>query len=163
MVLLRDPMNIFFHQIHKYFIGLPKEQVQQKLKYVTTRRFDDFSIDIIGSLKDDGSFSLTNKFGISNTKLVENRLAYMRGNVVQNNEETVVEVNTRPNIILIILFYLTLLLFVIELFNLPLFGYASKGIRLSLLFIFSSALVMLMIYFTTQLKKRFERVMQLRG
>jgi len=156
-------MNIFFHRIHKYFIGLPKEQVHQKLKHVTTRRFEDYSIDVIGSLKEDGSFMLTNKFGITKTKLVENRRAYMRGSLVQKNEKTVVEVNTRPNIILIVLFYLTIALFILELLNFPFYSYATKAMRIGLLLIISLVLVTLMIFFTEQLKNRFERVMQLKG
>jgi len=154
-------MKIFFHRKHKYHVPQPSDQVQKKLRFITTRRYEDYSIDIVGRLEPDGRFELMHKWGITNTEIVENRRAYLQGLLSENHNGSCLEISLRPNIIFIIAFYITFLLLALEVSGINLIPYFTKSIKIILLC--GVNLVMLAIIFVSinSLKKRFERLMQL--
>jgi hypothetical protein len=139
---------------------MPLEKVEYKLRYITTRRYEDYSIDIIGKFEKNGKFHLTNKFGLTNVSWIENRRAYLEGRVRNLNEGAQIEIKLRPNKVLIILFYISILLFFGALAGLRI-PFLSRLSALTIILIFSLILLITMFVFTNALKKRFERLMQL--
>ena len=154
-------MNLLFRRKFVYTPQLPAEQVQHKVQFICNRRFDDYATNLIGYVKPDGQFKMTHKWGFTEKRWIENRDAYLYGGIRREGELAAVEVNLRPNILYIILFYIASLLFLLELLSVRLIPLASKEIRLAVL----GALVMLATAFivraTNQLRNRFEHLMQL--
>lgn len=158
---LSAKMNLLFKRKLVYTPQLPAEQVEYKLHYICNRRFDDFSVDLVGYVKPDGSFELTNKWGFTEKRWIENREAYLQGGIRQQGEQAAVEVKLRPNIIFIILFYLGVLLLTLELCSIKLLPVATREIRLVVLSIFMVVVTVLIVRATNTLRGRFERLMQL--
>jgi hypothetical protein len=154
-------MKILFRQKYKYQLQLSQEQAEKKLRYITTRRFEDYSIDVVGSFGNDGRFELMNKWGLTNTELIENRRAYLEGNLASNERGTFLEVSLRPNIVFVVAFYIALLLLLCELLSVSLIPFLSPGIKIICLAFFKLFLLAIMIFSVNELKKRFERLMQL--
>jgi hypothetical protein len=154
-------MKILFKQKYNYQLQLSQEQAEKKLRYITTRRFEDYSIDVVGSFGNDGKFELMNKWGLTNTELVENRRAYLEGNLISNERGTFLEVSLRPNIVFIVAFYISLLLLLCELLSVSLIPFFSTGIKIICLASFNMLLLAVMILSVNELKKRFEKLMQL--
>jgi hypothetical protein len=154
-------MFILFHQKYKYELPHPTEQLQKKLHFITNRRYEDYSIDVVGRLEPDGRFELMNKWGITNTELVENRRAYLRGYVSDNNTGSYMEIKLRPNIVFIVCFYVFLALLVIEGVGVNLVPFLSKPITLAILTALTAGMFVLILLSVNGLKKRFEQLMQL--
>ena len=153
-------MKIFFRQKYKYQLQLSPEQAEKKLLYITTRRFEDYSIDVVGSF-DDGKFELMNKWGLTDTALIENRRAYLEGSLKAHGSDTFLEITLRPNIVFVISFYISLFLLLCELSSVSLIPIFSSGIKIICLASFNLLLLAVMILSVNELKKRFERLMQL--
>lgn len=154
-------MNILFHRKHTYHLPHPTEQVQNKLRLITTRRYEDYSIDIVGRLEPDGRFELMNKWGITNTELVENRRAYLHGRLADSRNGSYVEISLRPNIVFIIFFYVSLAFLLLEVSGVSLIPYFSKPVKVIALCGINLVLLTVMFLSINGLKKRFERLMQL--
>jgi hypothetical protein len=154
-------MNLFFHLRQKYYVPHPTEQVQKKLRFITNRRFEDYSIDVVGKLEPDGRFELMNKWGITNTPLIENRRAYLQGHLAHSNEGSCLEIRLRPNVIFIVSFYISLLLLVLEVYNISIIPHFSKLTKLAILGSLNLILITLIVLSVHSLKKRFEQLMQL--
>ncbi len=154
-------MNLLFNRTHVYNYNHPQEYVQHKLKYICNRRFEDFSVDLIGNVKSDGSFELTNKWGFTNTTWLENREAYMRGGLKYTNGKPAIVVRLRPNIIFTTLFYIGLLLLVLELCGIKILPLPQMAMRVSILAVWEIAVAIFIIKATSSLRNRFERLMQL--
>jgi len=153
-------MKILFRQKYKYQLQLSPEQAEKKLLHITTRRFEDYSIDVVGSFG-DGKFELMNKWGLTDTELVENRRAYLEGTLQANESGTFLEIRIRPNVVFVISFYISLFLLLCELSSVSLIPFFSSGIKIICLASFNLLLLAVMILSVSELKKRFERLMQL--
>jgi hypothetical protein len=154
-------MKMIFYRKHRYHLPQPSEQVQNKLRFITTRRYEDYSIDIVGRLEPDGRFELMHKWGITNTELVENRRAYLQGILTENKDGSYLEISLRPNIVFIISFYLTLLLLTLEVFGFNIVPYLSKPVKIIALCGVNLLLLGIIFVSVNSLKKRFESLMQL--
>ena len=154
-------MNLLFKRKHIYRPQLPAEQVHCQLKYICNRRFEDYSIDLIGNVNADGSFEITNKWGFTEKEWIENREAYLRGGLKQTNNAPMVEINLRPNIIFIILFYAGLAVVALELCNLKVLPFQMKEVRIGVIAGYQLLIIGLIIRVTNALRSRFEQLMQL--
>lgn len=154
-------MKVFFRQKYRYQLQLSQEQAEKKLRYIITRRFEDYSIDVVGHFGNDGRFELMNKWGITDTELIENRRAYLEGCLNSNEGGTFLEIDLRPNIVFIVAFYLTLLLLLFELLSISIIPFFTPAVKIIGLASFNLLLLAVMILSVNGLKKRFERLMQL--
>lgn len=154
-------MNLLFQRQHTYQVEKSPEQVETRLKFIVTRRWDDHSMDVIGSLSRDGNFRLTHKWGLTNLKWIDNRPAYIRGKIDREENRTHIKITTRPNKLFVVFFYLALGILTVEalglenVINLP--KSYKIGLPVGLCVIFLS----LIILYSTQLKRRFESLMHL--
>ncbi len=152
---------MIFYRKHRYHLPHPSEQVQDKLRFITTRRYEDYSVDIVGRLEPDGRFELMHKWGITNTELIENRRAYLQGSLSENNNGSCLEISLRPNIVFVICFYISLALLIAEVVGVSLIPFLSKPVKIIALCCINSVLLGIMFISINSLKKRFERLMQL--
>lgn len=154
-------MNLLFRRKIVYTPKLPPEQVHHKVQFICNRRFDDYATDLIGYVRPDGHFKMTHKWGFTEKRWIENRDAYLYGGIRREGEQAAVEVNLRPNILYIILFYTGLLLFVLELLSVRLIPLATRDVRLTILGVVVLLAMALILRATNQLRSRFEQLMQL--
>lgn len=153
---------LLFKRTHAYQLDIPFNDAESKLKFIITRRFDDYSIDVIGGLGKDGSFSLTNKWGLANINWVENRPAYLTGALSKNEEATLVEIKIRPNIVFVVFFYLLMALLVIEVLSLETLLQVPSEIKIVGVLLFSLILLLVMFVCTNGLKRKFEQLMHIK-
>ena len=154
-------MNLLFKRKHIYKPKLTADKVQHKLSYICNRRFEDYSVDLIGNVHPDGSFELTNKWGFTEKEWIENRQAYLQGGLKETDNAALVEIKLRPNIIFICLFYIGLILLGLELCNLKVLPLSIKELRIGIIAFYQLVLIIMMIRVTNSLRNRFERLMQL--
>jgi len=154
-------MKVFFWQEYSYQLALTQEQVEKKLRYITNRRFEDYSVDLVGSLDSNGKFELMNKWGLTDVEWLGNRRAYLQGRIVSDEQGTRLHVSLRPNLVLILVFYVSLALLICELTGVSLIPFFSAATKIFCLSILNVLLLATMFYSLTRLKQRFEALMQL--
>lgn len=145
-----------------YTVNSSPGEVQARLKTITTRRWEDLAIDIIGSVRQDGSFRLTSKQGMDSITWMENRPAYMHGRILPQENRSCIRVRIRPNLLLLFLSIATLLLLLLESLNLSFWPGVSRQLKLILLTAISLLLTALNFWCMNELKNKFERLMNLR-
>jgi hypothetical protein len=129
---------------------------------ITTRRWDDRSIDVIGSVKQDGNFRLTTKQGFDAVSWMENRPAYLYGRLLPEQGRTRIQVRIRPNLLLLLLPLTTMLFLLLESLNLTFWPGPSRQFKLLILTSINLLLIALNFWCMTDLKNKFERLMSLR-
>ena len=150
-----------FKRKHTYHGPEPVDETHRLLRRIITRRFDDFSVDVIGGLGPDGSFALTHKWGIIKTKWPENRPAYLKGRLQPKEKDTMIEVTIRPNIMLISLFYVFGFIFLFELSGMENFIPCPWLLKVSIPLVINMVIFMMITSSISGLRKRFERQMRL--
>jgi hypothetical protein len=155
-------MNYIVFHTQTYKVPAPAEEVKQRLKFIATRRFEDYNIDLIGSLAADGHFRFTNKFERFKNRWVEDREAYLTGALAENSAGTQIQVKIRPNKVLLFLFSFFSLLLLLEIGTreelIPL-DYKDK---ISILTICLLVCLVLIGWVNYRMKKRFEQLMKLK-
>ena len=153
---------LLFQRRHTYVVDRPFDQVQTRLNWIVTRRWDDLSMDLIGKLdKNDGRFNLTSKWGLTNIKWIENNPAYILGELQPDEVGTNIKITTKPNRLLVALFYITVFAFAIELAGLESMVQLAKNIKIAFTATLGFICLLLIILFSNGLKKRFEQLMQI--
>ncbi|HEY0066539.1 MAG TPA: hypothetical protein VGB46_04230 [Flavisolibacter sp.] len=145
-----------------YVVNSTVEQVHTRLRMITTRRWDDHSIDVIGSIKQDGNFRLTSKQGLDAVSWMENRPAYLYGRLSSGQDRTRIQVRIRPNLLLLFLSLATLLLLLLESLNITFWPGPSRQFKLLILTAINLLLISLSFWCMNELKNKFERLMSLR-
>lgn len=153
---------MFFFHNKTYIVNNPAEQVHSRLRMITTRRWDDLSIDVIGSVKQDGSFRLTTKQGLDAVSFIENRPAYLYGRLSSEHDRTRIQVKIRPNLLLLFLLLATLLFLMLESLNITFWPNPSRQLKLLILTAITLLLIALTFWCMNDLKSKFERLMSLR-
>lgn len=155
-------MFLFFKRRHYYVVDRPADQVQSKLKWIVTRRWDDFSVDIIGRLTQDGKFTLTGKWELTPVKWIENSPGYIDGHIIPSNQQTNIHITTKPNRLLVCLFYVTIILLVIEASGLENFIQIEKKMKIAFLSVLAVIFLSAIIILKNNIRKSFEVLMQLK-
>jgi hypothetical protein len=155
-------MFLFFKKSHSYTVDRPVEQVQSKLRWIITRRWDDFSVDIIGRMTHDGRFNLTGKWNITPFKWIENSPGYIDGRLIPLKERTSIHITTKPNRFLVFLFYLATVLLVVEVSGLETFIAVERKIKVTLLVVVATLLLTAIVILQNNIRRSFEVLMQLR-
>ena len=154
-------MDIFFTHKHKYTVNDTVDNVQANIESITDRRWYDFSNNITGRLNKDGSFKLTHKWSFAVMGWIENSPAYLSGTLTVDNNKTIIDTTLRPNSAFVMFFYILTVLFVCELLEIDTFIQGPKTFKLLFFPFFNLILFGLMKMFTTGLRNRFERLLQL--
>ena len=156
-------MDIFFTRRHNYIINDSIDNVRAEIKSITGSRWYDASDNISGSIKNNGSFKLTQKWSFIVIQWIERSPAYLNGTLLAEDNRTIINTTLRPNSAFVISFYLLTIPFLCELFGVDTFIGGSKTFKLLFLPFFSLILFGLMQLYTTGLRKRFERLLHLRN
>jgi hypothetical protein len=154
-------MDIFFTHRHKYTVNDTVDNVQENIENIIGRRWYDFSENITGRFNGDGSFKLTHKWSFAVIRWMENSPAYLSGTLIADGNKTIIDTTLRPNSGLVLFFYLLTVLFVCELLGIDTFIQGPKTFKLLFFPFFNLILFGLMKMFTTGLRNRFERLLQL--
>ena len=154
-------MDIFFTHRHKYTVNDTIDSVRANIETITDRRWYDFSDNITGRLNADGSFKLTHKWSFAVIRWLENSPAYLSGTLTGDGNKTVINTTLRPNSGLVFFFYLLAILFLCEVIGINTLIQGPKSFKLLFLPFFNLILFGLMKMFTTGLRNRFERLLQL--
>src|SRR5688572_6437569 len=107
-------MYLLFHDRQTYVVNRPVEQVESRIKQIVTRRWEDYSMDLVGRLYEVDKFSLRSKFPLVNIEWIDNNPGYIHGILVQSPGGTQIKTITAPNKILVGSFYVILALLVAE-------------------------------------------------
>ena len=153
-------MDLIFRRKDVYTVHAPMSEVEYRLRYIINRRFDDFSIDLIGWFNSHG-FQLTHKWGLLESRWLEDRPAYMNGHLLDGNDATRIEVRTRPSKVFVLLFYIFLFFFAWELSGMRPFLQLPLPWKAALLILPVILLFSIMQRSTYRLKRRFEELMQI--
>lgn len=156
-------MDIFFNHEHRYVVEEKLDSVRANIKSITSRSWHDFSTNITGQLHADDSFKLTHKWSFAVIKWIEDSPAYLNGTITVEGDCTIIATTLRPNSIFVIAFYLLTIPFLWELTLIVKFNKQPDTFNLLFYPLFNLILFMLMKMYTTGLKNRFERLLQLRG
>jgi hypothetical protein len=154
-------MDIFFTITHRYLVNDTVDNVRANIESIIGRRWYDFSENITGRLNSDGSFKLTHKWSFAVIRWIENSPAYLSGTITADGNKAIIDTTLRPNSGFVIFFYLLTILFVCEVVGINTFIQGPKTYKLLFFPFFNLILFVLMKMFTTGLRKRFERPLQL--
>ncbi len=152
-------MNLLFEHRHVYVVKRPLDMVESRVRYIVTRRWDDYSMDLTGRLKKNGYFCLKNKWGYSRLKWLVNRQSSITGRMSVHPSGSCIEITTHANKVLIIAFYTLLVLAAVELTGLeqliPVHLFIKAGLLLG-----GNLVVLIFILFRSKtLVKNFEQQM----
>ena len=154
-------MNLLFHHKHTYIVDRPIEQVQTRLKWIVTRRWEDYSMDLVGRIYKNDCFSLKTKWGFTNITWIDNNAGHIQGNLAAAPEGTKIRITTTPNKLLVTLFYLAAALLCVVAIDVENIIPLAKNLKIAFLVGVNSILILLIILFRNGVRKRFEELMQL--
>src|SRR5688572_19602847 len=108
-------MDILFTRRYKYTTHNSVDDVRADIKAIIDKRWYDFSVNMTGRFKSDGSFTLTHKWSLAIIRWVGTSPAYLNGTLSSEDNETIIETSVRPNSVFVLLFYLFIVLFLVQL------------------------------------------------
>ena len=155
-------MDILFVRKYRYETSDSVDDVRGKIESIIHRRWFDFSINMTGRFKSENSFRLRPKWSVAIIRWFETSSAYLNGTLSSNENKTIIDVSIRPNSAFVLLFYLTGVLFLVELFGRSMFHGEPKAFSLIIFPIFGLIIFGLIQLFTTGLRNRFEGLLHLR-
>ena len=158
-------MNLFFTWEKEYITEGTLADIINKIKSLENRRLSDaFSENIVGKLSEDNTFKFSPKWTLGSITVLgfHQDFTYLKGSLQQKQDKVIIKTQTRPNYLLVAIFYSLVFGFIIEVFNFN--GFESNFPRsiFFVFFIFSLIFAALMLFTTVRLKNRFERLMGLR-
>lgn len=154
-------MDIFFNQKRTYKVNLPFEDVRENIQSITTRKWYNFSENISSRMTVDGNYIFTHKWSFFYNTGIEQSPAYLKVKLIKGDVSTKIETRLRPNVTFVIFFYLIIVLFILELSG-STFIEGPKIFGLIFLPVFDLIIFGVMTLFTSGLKNKFERLMQLK-
>lgn len=155
-------MDILFIRRYKYTTHNSVDDVRADIKSIINRRWYDFSINMTGRFKSDNSFRVAPKWGLAVIRWIETSSAYLNGTLTSKENKTIIEVSIRPNSAFVLLFYLMIILFLVELFGHSMFVEGSKTFSLMIFPPFSLIFFGLIHFFTIRLRNWFERLLRIK-
>jgi hypothetical protein len=154
-------MDIFFTHRRKYKVNDNVDNVRANLQGIADRKWNDFSNNITGRLNADDSFKLTHKWSFAVFRWIENSPAYLSGTLTTEGNKTIIQTSLRPNSIFVMFFYLFTVLFLCEAVGIDTFFQGPKSLNLLFFAFFNLVLFGLIKMYTSRLRNRFERLLQL--
>jgi len=154
-------MFLLFNHRKTYLVDRPVEQVETRLKQIVTRRWEDYSMDLVGRLNEEGCFSLRSKWPLINVEWIDNNPGYIQGELLGSSVGTQIRTITRPNKVLVGCFYATLVLLLFEITGVETVIPVAQKIKVAFLVTLNVLLLTMIIFFRNGIKKRFEELMGL--
>ena len=154
-------MKLFFYHKQTYVVNRPIEQVETRLKWIVTRRWEDYSMDLVGRLYQGGEFSLRSKWAFTSIQWIDNNPGHIQGLLQPVQNGTHISITARPNKFLVASFYFFLFLLLIEVLKLENILLFDRNLMIAFLAGVNSVLLVVIILFRNGLRKRFEELMQL--
>ena len=154
-------MSLLFHHRKTYDVDRPVEQVQTRLKQIVTRRWEDYSMDLVGRLNEEGNFTLRSKWPLINVEWIDNNPGAIEGMLVKSSDGTQIKTVTIPNKILVGFFYATLALLILEICGLETIIPVAQKIKVAALVVLNVIILTLVLLFRNGIKRRFEELMGL--
>jgi hypothetical protein len=157
-------MDVFFSLKNKYVVNASVDSVQTEIKSLTDRRWYDFSENITGKLKNNGSFEFSPKWTFGAVKVfgIPQSMTYLSGTITEDNGKTIIEITSRSNYVMVVFFYFLIFTLVAKLFDINTFMQATLTEMLLAIPIICLVLAGIMTLGAIRLRDRFERLMQLR-
>ncbi len=155
-------MNFLFARKYKYTVSQPCEDVVRNFLKVTKRKWWNFSDNITGRLKKDGRFEFTHKWSpIYIRSLFGNNVATIKGCIIDNGPNTVIEMTLKPNLGVVFFIYIIAVIFLCELFGVKTFERVPRTFILSFFPFAGFLLYGIIMFMTSRLRDTFERVFYL--
>ena len=153
-------MNPLLEQKYKYALMEPVDQVRSQLKSILQTPWYDLAINLSGRVSEDNTFKFKPKFsfGIEVFGMVRSA-AVITGKLEPNGEQTIMQLEVRPNHFFLLAFYLVLFIFIFKLFELFTSATESDWILVAALFFFMIFFRSLIHFSMGRLKNRFERTL----
>ena len=156
-------MSLLFHDRQTYVVNRPVEQVESRIRQIVTRRWEDYSMDLVGRLYEEGKFSLRSKWPLVNVEWLDNNPGCIQGVLIQSPAGTQIQTVTAPNKILVGCFYALLALLILEITGLETIIPIAQKIKVAFLVAMNIMVLTLLLLFRNGVKKRFEELMGLGG
>jgi hypothetical protein len=154
-------MNLLFTRKYKYTKYDSIENVREQIKSITKRKWYDSSDNIAGKIKEDNSFQFTHKWSFSFIRWIESSSAYINGQLKSEDNKTTIQIRLRPNSSFVLTFYILVLFSLYNLFQPSTFTDEDEILKLLFIAFFCLFLYVLMMLFTSGLRKNFERALHL--
>jgi hypothetical protein len=156
-------MNLTLAHNYTYILFAPLEEVRNQLRSITKTPWYDLAVNISGKIADNNSFILYPKFSLSiEVFSMPQSVAILTGQLqAQDKEQTVLLVEVRPNHAVLIVFYLLVFGFVLNLANVFLYSTEVRWIITVILFILVMNFRSLIQFSIYRLRNRFERIMSI--
>ncbi|SMG54502.1 hypothetical protein SAMN05661096_04142 [Marivirga sericea] len=156
-------MNFTFSFRNKYTVNRSVEDLKSVIQTVSNKKWHDFSENLSAELIGKRRFEFTPKWSFGTLKVggMHQDFTYVFGTLTEDNGQTVISMNSRPNNALVIIFYIVLFLPVGKWFNLELLEELSFANTLIVSSIFVPVLAGLMIMQTLSLRSKVERLLGL--
>jgi hypothetical protein len=156
-------MNFLLQKKYKYKIGEPIQEVKAELQNLLSKRRTDFSVNLMGVIREDNTFTIKPKFSFAIDVLgVAQILSLIDGKLETENERTVIKVIVRPNYILLCLLYFLLLLFIFAIINLKNSSEDDLYAKPIVFFILLMFILCSILFSMKRMKRRFERALGIR-
>lgn len=154
-------MKLLFYDRKTYHVDRPVDQVSSRLHWIVTRRWEDYSIDLVGRLYSGGKFSFKSKWAWTNIQWLDNNPGKIRGEFCPVDDGTMIRITTEPNKLLTGCFYGFLVLLLMEVLGWENIIPLSKPVKIAFLAGVNSILLILALIFRNTIRKRFEDLMDL--
>jgi hypothetical protein len=155
-------MNILFSQKHKYSVDRSIDEIIEDFAILTKRKWYDFSENITGRLNPDNTFRLTHKWAFGYVSgMPDGSLVYLTGRLKRDGNNTTIETTVRPNFVIVLFLYLIAILFFLELFGVATIIEGPRIFAIFFLPLFWFILLGIILFTTSQLRNRFERLLNL--
>jgi hypothetical protein len=156
-------MNFTFSFRNKYTVNRSLADIRNAIETVSNKKWHDFSENLSAELIGKRRFEFTPKWSFGTLKVggMHQDFTYVYGTLMEDNGQTVITLNSRPNYALVIVFYIFLFL--------PLGKWLNSDLLVELSFIevlivssiFLPVLAGLMIFQTLSLRSKVERLLGL--
>ena len=150
-------MDFLFNKKYTYLVNESIDNVRENIQAVLSRKWYNFSSNLTGRIRPDGSYILTPKMAFSNINWFESSPAYLRVKLSREGDKTKIETLVRPNSGLVIIFYLLILIFGLELVGVNVFE-GPKVYSLLFLPLFVLIIFGLITVYPNTLKRKFEKI-----
>ena len=155
-------MDFLFSFNNRYVVNDTTDKVRSEIEAIAGRHWSDFSENITGKLKEDGSFRFTPKwtFGVIRGFGFQS-FTYLIGTIAENNGKTVIQTKARPNYGIVAAFYCAVFVMFAKLFGVNILRNETVSEVFRSFSLLCFVLAGLMIFGALRLRSRFERLMQL--
>jgi len=154
-------MKLLFYHRQSYTVARPAQEVQNRLLWIVNRRWEDYSMDLVGRMYNRGEFSLQSKWAWTSIQWIDNNPGRIQGRLIEDCDATKIHIITRPNQLLVGLFYFFLFLLGVELVTRETVIPLPYNVKIAFLAGVNFILVFLILVFRNGVKKRFEELMEL--